>query len=114
MARNRSRRSVEPARNQQEHDEQTAWFVSADSHLGGVASWDIKTQLFVRTLLALLGSGRNVGLYSAWHGEALSIRVYDGDRKHDIRIRDAVQWDEAWERVADILRGQGIDVVSEG
>lgn len=113
MANRRPRRGNQPSSNQAQADAADQWFVSADSHLGGIAAWDIKSELFVRTLLALLATGRNIGLYSAWHGEALSIRIYDGDAKHDTRIRDSVDWDDAWGRIADRLRREGVDIIQE-
>lgn len=108
MARSRPRGSGQSARNQQEADERDEWWASADSHVGGAAAWDINRDEFVRVVLALISSGRGVGLYSSWGGDALTFRIYDGDRKHDKRIKDSFEFDELIAQVMRRLLKEGV------
>lgn len=105
-ARNRAR-SNQPSRNTEEAAAADSWFASADSHYGGVAAWDVKAEFAVEVILALLGSGRNIGFYTAWHGEALNLIVYDGESKHRLGIKDAIEFDAAFQQIYRKLQREG-------
>lgn len=74
------------------------WFASADAGVEGVADWDIKRDLFVDVLLAILADGVGVWFGMTRTGRAISITLVDGEVKQRAYVGDAIEWDDYWEQ----------------
>lgn len=83
------------------------FFASVDATAEKVGQWDIKTEVMVAAVLGLVGSGRSIAFYTAWHGESVNIRIYEGDAKDDKGARDSVEFDTLMQAIVDKLRAEG-------
>lgn len=70
------------------------FFSGVDSSVERVDLWDIKTQQFVDAVLGLVGRGFSVGFYTQWNGEAIVMRIYQGDARDDHPVRDSIELDK--------------------
>jgi hypothetical protein len=82
------------------------WFATADSDASQIGSWDVKTALTVRAILATLAAGCAIMLGVTRDGGAVHITIYDGEAKHRVYIADSVEWDDAMDAVLQTAQPQ--------
>lgn len=104
MARTNNRGSSKFAANPQGVTKALGFFSGVDSSVERVDLWDIKTQPFVDAVLGLVGRGYSVGFYTQWNGEAIVMRIYQGDARDDHPVRDAIELDTLMAAVLEKFR----------
>lgn len=83
------------------------WFALSDSSPEGVATWDIKREQLADAVLAVLGTGSAIMFGVTRDVSAVSVTIFDGERKNRVFCGDSLDLDEAMATLLRVALGRG-------
>jgi len=80
--------------NPEAFEKQSIWNLTEDSSAEGVRHWDFKVGLFAEAIICVIATGAAVMVGTTQQGGAISLTIFDGERRIRKYASDSVDLDE--------------------